>query len=202
MSPIHWTGAVVAVVLCGSAALGAQLTWGDRAPEFEGAAARGGTITLDDFLGKQVLILYFYPGDLEAASILQARLIKAKYEWYHKFGAEVVGVSADALETHEEFILREELPFPLISDPEGRMARAYGVSIRGGRAVRATFVVDKAGNVRYSAYRVLIAQQVDEIRKVVGTLAGEQGRRRLEAYERRRRVRSRYESEGAEGSEN
>ena len=62
--------------------------------------------------------------------------------------AQVLGVSMDNLETQTKFAESLKTPFPLLADPEGTVARAYGVANEGGYANRVTFVIDAEGKVR------------------------------------------------------
>jgi peroxiredoxin Q/BCP len=96
----------------------------------------------------KLLVVYFFPLDYAAGATAQAEEFRADYAKYKKLGATIVGVSTDEPRTHKEFAAKYKLPYPLLSDPTGEVARAFGVPIKGGTTRHATFVVDRSGVVR------------------------------------------------------
>lgn len=108
-------------------------------------------------------IVYFYPRDFTRVCTRQARCFRDAYEELRRdFGAEVVGVSRDSEERHARFKAEERLPFRLVSDPKGAIARRFGV----GRlwlllplAKRITFVADPAGVIRGVFHHELDAER-------------------------------------------
>lgn len=121
---------------------------GATAPDFELATTKGGTVRLSDFRGKKVVVLYFYPKDNTAGCTVESCTFRDAYEDFTAAGAEVVGVSADSVDSHEGFASRFRLPFVLASDPGGAVARSYGVTRGLISAGRVTFVIDREGVVR------------------------------------------------------
>jgi len=127
---------------------------GDRAPEFSAKSYDGKTIHLADFLGKRALVLFFYPKDGTAICTQQACAFRDSYERFIKAGAEVIGVSSDNEDSHRSFARQHKLSFPLISDTDGSLRKAFAVpktmSLLPGRV---TYVIDRAGIIRriYSA---------------------------------------------------
>ena len=132
---------------------------GDTAPDFSGTAVGaefgdGNPMRLSDYFDGQI-VLYFYPQDHTPGCTAQA--CKLRDAWA-EFGsrAALFGVSTDSLESHKEFIDLHSLPFPLISDANKRIVRAYGVWLEeqeGGkgekyRTERTTFVIAPEGKIK------------------------------------------------------
>jgi len=123
---------------------------GDKAPNFSSATHDGRTFSLADYLGKRVVVLYFYPKDGTRVCTTEACSFRDAFEEFTQAGAEVIGVSADSLERHREFAKTQRLPFTLLSDTDGRLRKLFGVpSILWVVPSRVTFVIDKQGTVRH-----------------------------------------------------
>jgi thioredoxin-dependent peroxiredoxin len=128
----------------------AMLQVGDKAPTFTAEAHTGQTIRLDDYLGKQAVVVYFYPKDNTPICTTEACGFRDAYEDFVKAGAVVIGVSADSLDRHRDFAAKRNLPFLLVSDADGALRRAFGVSNTWGIFPgRVTFVIDREGTVRH-----------------------------------------------------
>lgn len=122
---------------------------GDPAPKFRLAAGDGSHVSLDDFLGKK-LVLYFYPKDYSAGCTREACSFRDSYSAFKELGAGIVGISPDRASSHEKFAKDKQLPFPLLSDSDGSTRRAYGVkSTLGLISGRITFVIDEQGIIRH-----------------------------------------------------
>ena len=132
---------------------------GDQAPDFKAIAVgaefgEGNLIQLSDYFDEQI-VLYFYPQDNTPGCTAQA--CKLKDDWA-KFGsrASLFGVSIDSAESHRKVIELHSLPFPLISDVEKEIVRAYGLWMEqpeGGegdnfRTERTTFVIAPTGIIK------------------------------------------------------
>lgn len=123
---------------------------GERAPVFSSATQNGATVSLEDFLGKSAVVLYFYPKDNTAGCTAEACSFRDNYEVFKKAGAEVIGVSADSEESHQQFASKHHLPFVLLSDKQGTLRDLYGVpKTLGVLPGRVTYVIDKQGLVRH-----------------------------------------------------
>ena len=103
-----------------------HLKIGDKAPVFEAPDQNGETRRLSDYAGKK-LILYFYPKDNTPGCTAEACSLRDGRAVLQERGFEVVGVSPDTVQSHQRFIEKKELNFTLLSDPEHRVAEAYGV---------------------------------------------------------------------------
>lgn len=126
----------------------------DVAPDFTLRSDAGDDVTLSSFRGKKV-VLYFYPKDDTPGCTKEACSFRDDYSQFLSQGAVVIGVSPDADTSHQAFRAKYTLPFYLLSDPDHRVADAYGAwgeKVRSGRTyegiLRTTFVIDEAGVVR------------------------------------------------------
>ncbi len=126
---------------------------GEKAPDFTLEADDGNKVSLKDYFGKK-LVLYFYPKDNTAGCTTEAVEFRDVAEEFEKQGAIIVGVSKDSVKSHQKFKEKHDLPFALLSDPEGRVTDLYGVwkkkSLYGRTFMgteRTTFVIDENGIV-------------------------------------------------------
>src|SRR5690606_27468948 len=114
----------------------------------------GSTATLADFAG-QWLVLYFYPKDSTPGCTTEGRDFNALLPKFRKLGATVLGVSRDSVRSHANFRARQGFDFPLVSDPDETLCRAFDVikpkKLYGREFIgieRSTFLVDPGGGVR------------------------------------------------------
>ncbi len=105
-----------------------------------------GMVSLSDYRGKW-LVAYFYPKDFTSGCTLEARRFQQDLPKYHDRNAEVIGISADSVDSHAEFCDSEGLKFPLLADEKGAVSKAYG-SWLGAVSSRHTFIVDPEGVLR------------------------------------------------------
>ncbi len=125
------------------------LAVGDRAPEFALEDQEGKLVRLSDLCARGPLVLYFYPKDHTLGCTKESCSFRDHYADFRARGAEIYGVSADGRESHELFRNNHRLPFPLLSDPGGKVAASYGVKkLLGLFPGRQTFVIDGSGTVR------------------------------------------------------
>ena len=103
-----------------------HLKIGDKAPDFSGTDQNGKTINLSDFKGKK-LAIYFYPKDNTPGCTVQACNIRDNYSSLMNNGIQVIGVSADSGISHQKFVDKFNLPFPLIADEDKKVIEAFGV---------------------------------------------------------------------------
>jgi peroxiredoxin Q/BCP len=128
-----------------------SLEVGKPAPSFEAKDQNGNIIKLADFKGRKV-VLYFYPKDNTPGCTAQACNLRDNYESLQKAGYIVLGVSSDSEKSHQKFIEKQNLPFPLIADEDLKVHEAYGTwvekSMYGRKymgTARTTFVIDENG---------------------------------------------------------
>jgi peroxiredoxin Q/BCP len=117
------------------------------APEFTLPTNTGdGEVSLSDYRGKWV-VLYFYPKDFTSGCTLEARRFQQDLPKYIQRNVQILGVSADDVESHAEFCDSEGLKFPLLADTNGKVSKAYGSWI-GFVSMRHTFLIDPEGVLR------------------------------------------------------
>jgi peroxiredoxin Q/BCP len=146
---------------------------GQRAPDFTLPAGDGRTVSLADFRGKKVVVLFFYPKDETPGCTREACEFRDSFDRFGDAGAEVIGVSDDDVESHKKFAANHRLPMTLLSDLGGKVREKFGVkALLGIMPDRVTFVVDREGIVRHVfAARLRFGKHVDEALGVVKTLA-------------------------------
>jgi peroxiredoxin Q/BCP len=146
------TRAVVAGLMAavGLSVSGGELAPGTKAPGFSAKDQGGATVTLASFAGKSNVVLYFYPKDDTPGCTAEACSLRDGYGEILATGAVVLGVSADDSASHAAFSAKFHLPFPLLADPDGTIIKAYDVKMPVvGIAKRVTFIIDKAGVIRF-----------------------------------------------------
>jgi peroxiredoxin Q/BCP len=127
----------------------AALAVGDKAPLFQAPLGDGGTFDMADHVGKKAIVIFFYPKDDTPLCTQEACGFRDAYEQFVAAGAEVVGVSADTPASHAAFARKHKLPFPIVSDRDGRLRTLFGVpKLLGFLPGRVTYVIDRAGVVR------------------------------------------------------
>ena len=131
-----------------------MLDIGTKAPSFTLFDKDGNSVSLSDFLGKTV-VLYFYPKDNTPGCTRQACAFAAAYEEFKSENIAVIGISKDSVASHAKFAEKYSLPFILLSDPELKAIKAYGVwqekKLYGKSSmgvVRTSFIIDKNGLIK------------------------------------------------------
>jgi peroxiredoxin Q/BCP len=155
--------------------MAAELAVGVKAPDFSLPDDSGNTVSLKNFQGRQV-ILYFYPKDDTPGCTKEACGFRDASSRLQKSRAVVLGVSLDRETAHQKFKAKYGLPFPLLSDEDALVSKAYGVykqrNLYGRRSwgiERSTFVIDPMGLIQAIYRKVKVDGHVDE---VLGTLKG------------------------------
>jgi peroxiredoxin len=144
---------------------------GDKAPAFSLAATGGVTVSLSDFAGKPV-VLVFYPGDDSPVCTKQLNSYNNDVDQFESLAAQVLGISAQSVESHEKFSREQGFTFPLLADPDKAVAGLYGTLGPLGFPRRSVFIIDGDGIVRYAhrAIAGLTYRSVDELVGVLRTL--------------------------------
>lgn len=126
---------------------GPQPAIDEPAPSFTLPTNSGdGEVSLSDYAGDWV-VLYFYPRDFTPGCTLEAQRFQRDLPEYTARHAQIIGVSADDVASHEEFCESEALQFPLLSDVNGEVSKAYGSWIKP-MSRRHTYIIDPAGRLR------------------------------------------------------
>ncbi|MBW4483482.1 MAG: peroxiredoxin [Tildeniella torsiva UHER 1998/13D] len=145
---------------------GTQIPIGEAAPEFTLPTNAGdGEISLADFRNQWVVV-YFYPRDFTSGCTIEAQRFERDIAEYKARNAQIVGISADSVESHAEFCDSEGLEFPLLSDPKGAVSKAYG-SWLGAMSLRHTYIIGPDGTMQA---RFLGVQPVIHSREVLAAL--------------------------------
>lgn len=146
-----------------------KLKEGDRAPEFAASASGGGTVSLAEFKGQNV-VLYFYPKDETPGCTLEACSFRDAFADLKKKGAVILGVSGDDVKSHNRFTRKFGLPFPLLADTDKAIARAYGVwgekNSMGRKTMgirRMTFLIGPDGKIKKVWPEVKPSEHVAEV---------------------------------------
>ena len=155
----------------------AAVRLGAPAPDFTLPDQSGAPVRLADLVGTRVIVLYFYPKDETAGCTAEACGFRDRYEEFTRAGAEVIGVSADSVASHRRFADHHRLPFTLLSDAGGAVARRYGVQRTLGLwPGRVTFVIDTAGVIRHIfTSATQIDRHIGEAAQIVRQLATAEG---------------------------
>lgn len=145
---------------------GPQPPIGSPAPAFTLPTNSGdGEVSLADF-HNQWVVLYFYPRDFTSGCTIEAQRFQRDIAAYRSRNAQILGVSADSVDSHAEFCDAEGIEFPLLSDPDGRVSKAYG-SWLGATSLRHTYLIDPDGVLRA---QFLGVRPVIHSREVLATL--------------------------------
>lgn len=146
-----------------------MLEVGDKAPAFTLESSQGGKVSLSDYKGKTV-VLYFYPKDSTPGCTVEAQGFRDAAKQLAKKGAVVLGVSKDSIKSHCNFSDKQELNFPLLSDPEGKVVAAYGAwgekNMYGKKMmgiIRTTVVIGPDGKVKQLFSKVKVAGHVQTV---------------------------------------
>ncbi|HWH09131.1 MAG TPA: peroxiredoxin [Candidatus Thermoplasmatota archaeon] len=119
---------------------------GATIPDFRAPDAEGRAWTRADLAGRP-FVLFFYPADETPGCVTEACAYRDAWEAFRDLGVPVLGVSRDPPERHRAFAQRRQLPFTLLSDPDGRMRDAFGAWMLGRLPRRVSYLVDAEGRV-------------------------------------------------------
>jgi peroxiredoxin Q/BCP len=163
-------GGLAALLLMASAVLwmlrpGTQRTEGSAAPGFALQDQNGQIHRLGDYAGRW-LVLYFYPRDDTPGCTREACRFRDDIGILGKLDAVVIGVSVDDTASHADFARKYQLPFPLLSDPDGQTAAAYGSLLNLGLvrfARRHTFIIAPDGRIAARFDKVDPARHAAEV---------------------------------------
>jgi peroxiredoxin Q/BCP len=148
-----------------------ELKVGDTAPDFSLLDERGLPVSLKNYLGKKVVVLYFYPKDFTPGCTAEACSFRDDYKPIQDKGAVVIGVSLDSVESHLKFSEKYMLPFTILSDHKKEAAKAYGVlGVGGFLAKRVTFIINKGGKITHVFTKVDVTQHSEEVLKTLEEL--------------------------------
>lgn len=126
-----------------------SLKKGDPVPHFTLKDQEGKDFDISDLAGKKPFVIYFYPKDHTPGCTAEACSFRDSYEDFKDLGAEVIGISSDSGSSHQKFASKHRLPFILLSDPDQKVSRLFGVKnyLFGFIPGRETYVFDRNGKV-------------------------------------------------------
>jgi peroxiredoxin Q/BCP len=140
----------------------AEVTVGKPPPDFTATAHDGTQVTLSKLKGQPVVV-YFYPKDETPGCTVEASSFRDAWKDLANKGITVIGISTDTLDSHKAFAKNHDLPFHLVSDESGAIAKSFGVPNRGGYLGRQTFVIGADGNVKKIYRDVNPAKHASEV---------------------------------------
>ena len=143
---------------------------GDVAPAFTLRATGGKYVSLGDYLGHPV-VLVFYPGDDNPVCTRQLNSYNDDLSQFSAMNAQVLAMSSQSIESHEKFSAKHGFHFPLLADVDKSVAAAYGTLGPLGFPRRSVFVVDRTGIVRY-AHRAIAGLTFRPVGELVDVLLG------------------------------
>jgi len=124
---------------------------GDTVPEFTLPDQNGDEFKIGDYLGKNAMVIYFYPKDDTPGCTKEACSFRDSFEEFSDRNVKVVGISADDVESHRNFAKKYNLPFTLLADTKNEVRKLFGVksNLMGLIPGRVTYVIDSSGKVIY-----------------------------------------------------
>lgn len=128
-----------------------ELKIGDKVPHFTAKDTNGENFDSKSIVGRQAVVLYFYPKDDTKVCTDQACSFRDQYEDFKELGAEIIGVSGDTITAHKKFSTKYKLPFILLSDSSKKLRKLFGVpsDLFGLIPGRVTYVIDNNGILVY-----------------------------------------------------
>ncbi|AVM00241.1 thioredoxin-dependent thiol peroxidase [Gordonia iterans] len=148
-----------------------RLVVGDIAPPFTLDDADGKPVSLAEYAGRKVLV-YFYPAAMTPGCTKEACDFRDNLAELNDAGVDVIGISPDKPAKLAKFVERDELNFPLLSDPDKEVMKAYGAfgekklygKVVTG-VIRSTFLIDEEGHIAAALYNVRATGHVAKIRR-------------------------------------
>jgi len=165
-----------------------DLQVGDKAPHFVGTDDENHEWDSKKKAGEKIYVIYFYPADMTPGCTIQACSYRDAIADLKRDDVEVIGISGDQVENHQHFKHEYDLNFTLLADPEGKIAKAFGVKTgdggsierkidgkavtleRGVTAKRWTFVVDKQWRIAHKDTKVNVLNDSSTVLKLIEKL--------------------------------
>jgi peroxiredoxin Q/BCP len=147
-----------------------SISVGDRAPAFTLPSTGGTPVSLSDYAGRPV-VLVFYPGDDTPVCTKQLNSYNDDLAQFEALDAQVLAVSAQSVDSHEKFAGKHGFKFPLLADTDKAVAASYGTLGPIGFPRRSVFIIDGEGVVRY-AHRAIAGLTFRPVAELVDVLAG------------------------------
>ena len=149
---------------------------GSKIKDFSLPSSGGGTWSSKDAAGRK-LVVYFYPKDMTSGCTRESQDFRDLYSAFRKAGVDIVGVSRDSVKSHDKFIDKEKLPFPLLSDADEKLCKQFDViqekSLYGKKYLgieRSTFLLDGTGILRREWRKVKVPGHAEEVLEAAKSL--------------------------------
>ena len=149
---------------------------GDTLPAFSVAATSDRTISPDSLKGRWT-VFYFYPKDQTPGCTRESQDFRDLHESFQALGCDILGVSRDSMQSHDNFRAKQDLPFDLVADTDSSLCNLFGVigekKLYGRTSIglkRSTFLVDDKGIVRALWRNVRVAGHADKVLERLGKL--------------------------------
>ena len=127
-----------------------KLTIGSLAPDFTLNSNSGTVFNLKKSLGKKIIVLFFYPKNNTSGCTKESIMFRNYFHQFQNYDAELIGISADTVQSHCNFISKYDLPFILLSDSNNKVRKLYSsYSFLNLFPGRDTFIIDKNGIIQY-----------------------------------------------------
>jgi peroxiredoxin Q/BCP len=147
---------------------------GDMAPRVQGRDQDGNKWKLAGEIGKKVVLLYFYPKDDTPGCTKEACGLRDRISDLKAQGVDVIGVSFDSVDSHKSFVFKYGLNFPLIADPGGNIADAYGARMKPGQKMdrRVSFLIGLDGKIVHITDSPNPDVHLEEMQRAIKALNG------------------------------
>jgi peroxiredoxin Q/BCP len=126
------------------------LAVGDAMPSFSLLDQDGKIFNSSNYVGKNILVIYFYPKDESMVCTKEACAFRDSFDDFTKAGAKVIGINGGTVQSHKSFVQHYKLPFTLLSDPDNKVYKLFGVRNKFFMSGRETFVIDKKGRIAFT----------------------------------------------------
>lgn len=136
-----------------------HLEAGDTAPGFSLYNQDGKLFKTNDYIGKKVLVLFFYPKDESMICTKEACSFRDSFAEFTKAGAIVIGINGGTIASHKNFATHYNLPYTLLSDPGDKVYKLFGIKKQLFMPGRETFVIDLKGKIVYQHAAMLQGKQ-------------------------------------------
>ena len=144
---------------------------GQPAPEFTLQATDGKTYSLSDFKGKQAVVIAWYPKAFTKGCTIECKSLAENGDKIRAYDVAYFMASTDELEVNKKFAESEKADFPLLSDPDGKVAKAYGVKMPAlNIAKRVTIYIDKEGRILKIDNDIQPATSAEDMARTLGEL--------------------------------
>jgi thioredoxin-dependent peroxiredoxin len=149
---------------------------GAKIKDFSLPASGGDTWSLKDAAGRKVVI-YFYPKDMTSGCTRESQDFRDLHAAFRKAGVDIVGISRDSVKSHDKFVEKEKLPFPLLSDEDEKLCKLFDViqekTLYGRKYLgveRSTFLLDGTGILRREWRKVKVPGHAEEVLEAAKSL--------------------------------